>query len=46
MCRAASGMHVLEKLERLGVDVLPVLLWGLGWTQAPVKGCLCGVDEL
>ena len=25
--------------------MLTVLLWGLGRTQAPVEGCLCGVDE-
>ena len=46
MCRAESGMLVLEKLERLGVDVLTVLLWGRGRTQAPVEGCLFGVDEM
>jgi len=46
MCQAASGRLVLEKLACLGVGVLTVLLWGRGRTQAPVEGCLFGVDEM
>jgi hypothetical protein len=46
MCQAASGRLALEKLECLGVGVLTVLLWGRGRTQAPVEGCLFGVDEM
>jgi hypothetical protein len=46
MCQAASGRLALEKLECLSVGVLTVLLWGLGRTQAPVEGCLLGVDEM
>jgi hypothetical protein len=46
MCRGASGMRVLEKRERLGVDARTVLPWGRGQAQAPVEGCLFGVDEM